>query len=201
MKNCSRCRKQFPLKNFYIKHIENGKTYYRSKCKSCYALLTSEQLEHRRKRLRIYYSKNKDKISIYKKKQRSDKNSALYKYLKRGKKGWNNDIFDKLFMRYNKKNFEWNKKLMKLFGTNEVFEKKRISLINQNLLSNYQIYKNWKKRYTKIKVWKNRKETDYIFEFMYRRILTAQTNKISNINKNDWEKRFDSLASIMRLRI
>lgn len=200
MKKCSKCRKKLSLENFYIKHIDNGKTFYRSKCKSCYSLLTSEQLTQRRERLRIYYNKNKSKISTYKKTQRLDKNSALHKYLKRGQKGWNNEIFDKLFVRYNRKAFEWNKKLMKIFGTNEVFEKKRVSIINENSIDNDQIYKNWKKRYTKINVWKNRKEIDYIFEFMYRRILNAQTNKISNINKNNWEKRFNSLASIMRLR-
>tara|TARA_B110000305_G_scaffold5091_1_gene5005 strand:+ start:173 stop:394 length:222 start_codon:yes stop_codon:yes gene_type:complete len=61
---------------------------------------------------------------------------------------------------------------------------------------NDQIYENWKKRYQKTKVWQNRKEIEYIFEFCYRRAMTAQTNKIANVNKITWEKRFNSLASI-----
>ena len=42
----------------------------------------------------------------------------------------------------------------------------------------------------------NYNEIEYIFEFCYRRAMTAQTNKIANVNKITWEKRFNSLASI-----
>ena len=201
MRNCSKCRKKLPLNNFYIKHILNGKTYYRSKCITCYNFITEEQLKIRKKKGKIYYQKNKKKISFYKKKLRADKTSVFYKYKNRGPKNWTNDVFDLMFQRYNKNFSIWHNKLMKIFQTNETYEMKRLNIIKTNELSNEQIYQNWKKRYSKIKVWQNRKELDYIFEFCYRRAMTAQTSKISNINKIHWEKRFDSLASIMRIRL
>ena len=77
-----------------------------------------------------------------------------------------------------------------------LFPPPRHLIIGLVVFINDQIYENWKKRYQKTKVWQNRKEIEYIFEFCYRRAMTAQTNKIANVNKITWEKRFNSLASI-----
>ena len=203
MKKCSFCNIIKDFSEFYVKYKRGDNIVYKSRCKECYySSLTPKQKTNKLLKAKLYYSKNRQRISSLQKLQREDPNSPLNLRKKKGTRNWYNSIFDSLMIKYfDQRNLKsaWIKKLDKLYGTNLMFEEKRISIIS-NPKSIKFIYNNWKKSYSKRSTWKNRKELDYIFEYCYRRTTRALSNKQINVNQNLWEIRFNSISGFMRLR-
>jgi len=77
MKACTRCKKSFPLENFY----QTKDTYYYTYCKSCTSLVNSE-----------YKFKNREKVAL-----------ANHKYINT-EKGYIEETIRSIFHRYKKKN-------------------------------------------------------------------------------------------------
>ena len=150
MKKCSFCKITKNFSEFYIKHKKGNQIFYRSRCKQCtYSSLTDEQKANRILKSKQYYQKNKKSISVLRKKQRIDPNSSMNINKSKGTQGWINSVFDRLMIRSNvesKSKSIWIKKLEKIYGTNKIFESKRVSNISKSKTSS-EIYINWKKEY------------------------------------------------------